>query len=203
MLSPKLSKRRTKAMLDHAQTGLWTLTYLLITYFGIRYRDEKPLLMPPIVGSMNFAWEINALILSGGFYGHILWTALDVAIFAHNVRLLAEKKLLYIYIYILYTVLLTCGLFFVFRTPDADGQLISSFLIDLFIALEFVLRAEKISFRGRLAIATTKLLGDLCAWLYYLQYSVFVKITGAAVLLINLFYLAQCLEFAAHRKKRR
>ena len=41
--------------------------------------------MPLIAGSLNFAWEINALLLSRGFYGHVLWTGLDVLIVFHNV----------------------------------------------------------------------------------------------------------------------
>ena len=48
--------------------------------------------MPLIAGSLNFAWEINALLLSRGFYGHVLWTGLDVLIVVHNVRFLEKGK---------------------------------------------------------------------------------------------------------------
>lgn len=48
--------------------------------------------MPLIAGSLNFAWEINALLLSRGFYGHVLWTGLDVLIVFHNVRFLEKGK---------------------------------------------------------------------------------------------------------------
>ena len=48
--------------------------------------------MPLIAGSLNFAWEINALLLSRGFYGHVLWAVLDIFIVIHNVRFLEKSK---------------------------------------------------------------------------------------------------------------
>lgn len=64
--------------------------------------------MPLIAGSLNFAWEINALLLSRGFYGHVLWTGLDVLIVVHNVRFLEKGKrkkyllLIVVFILVLY-----------------------------------------------------------------------------------------------------
>lgn len=87
----------------------------------------------------------------------------------------------------------------------ASGMLISSFLIDLTMAIEYVIRSKKIALKGRTPIALAKLLGDLFAWLAYMQQSPFVAVTGFAVLLLNIFYLALCLEQEAkgRRKEKR
>ena len=67
-------------MLNHLTVIFWTLAYVIIVLCGIQNRKSHLLLMPLIAGSLNFAWEINALLLSIGFYGHVLWTGLDVLI---------------------------------------------------------------------------------------------------------------------------
>lgn len=82
--------------------------------------------MPLIAGSLNFAWEINALLLSRGFYGHVLWTGLDVLIVVHNVRFLEKGKRKK---YLLLIVVFILVLYGMFRIPNVDGQRISVFAI--------------------------------------------------------------------------
>lgn len=98
--------------------------------------------MPLIAGSLNFAWEINALLLSRGFYGHVLWTGLDVLIVFHNVRFLEKGKRKK---YLLSIVVFILVLYGMFRIPNVDGQRISVFAIDLIMAIEYVLCAKQIA----------------------------------------------------------
>ena len=72
-------------MLDILQVILWAVTYVLICFYGIKYRNERKRMMPLFSGSLNIAWEINALVWSKGFWGHIIWLLLDVIIFSLNV----------------------------------------------------------------------------------------------------------------------
>lgn len=184
--------------------GFWLLlsagmTYVIIVLCGIQNRKSHLLLMPLIAGSLNFAWEINALLLSRGFYGHVLWTGLDVLIVVHNVRFLEKGKRKK---YLLLIVVFILVLYGMFRIPNVDGQRISVFAIDLIMAIEYVLCAKQIAPQGRISVGVLKLLGDLFAWLSNMQSSVFVAVCGLIVLLLNLFYLAICLEQSSHSRKK-
>ena len=70
----------------------WALSYLLIVYGGFQYRDEKRFFMPLAAGAMNFAWEIHALLTSGGYWVHIIWLALDCLILLQNIYFLSSRK---------------------------------------------------------------------------------------------------------------
>lgn len=155
--------------------------------------------MPLLAGSLNFAWEINALFLSRGFYGHVLWAVLDIFIVIHNVRFLEKSKRIK---YLLFIAVLTFTLYGIFRIPNVDGERISVFSIDLIMAVEYVLCAKQIALQGKISIGVLKLLGDLFAWLANMQNSVFVAVCGLIVLLLNLFYLAICLEQNSHNRKK-
>ena len=56
--------------------------------------------------------------------------------------------------------------------------------------------------KGRISVGVLKLLGDLFAWLSNMQSSLFVAVCGVIVLLLNLFYLAICLEQSSHSRKK-
>ena len=90
--------------------------------------------MPLLAGSLNFAWEVNALFLSNVFYGHVLWAVLDIFIIIHNVRFLEKSKRIK---YLLFIAVLTFAMYGIFRIPNIDGQKISSFLLDLIMAVEY------------------------------------------------------------------
>ena len=177
-------------MLDHMQIIFWSITYLLIVGYGIKYRHERSLMMPLFCGSLNIAWELNAIISSKGFYGHFLWLSLDIIIFVINLFIIERR--INRALYGAMTLALFISLWFVFSIPN--GMLVSVFLIDLIMAIEYVLTVKRISVRGKIPIATFRLLGDFFAWLCYWEYSLFVAIVGAIVMLLNLFYLCYCLE---------
>ena len=129
--------------------------------------------MPLIAGSLNFAWEINALLLSRGFYGHVLWTGLDVLIVVHNVRFLEKGKRKK---YLLLIVVFILVLYGMFRIPNVDGQRISVFAIDLIMAIEYVLCAKQIAPQGRISVGVcrgTETLGRfVCMAIQYAEFCI-------------------------------
>lgn len=172
-------------MLDTLQISFWSLTYIIIIFWGIKYKKEYPILMPLVAGSLNLAWELNALIISHGFWGHILWIVLDIVIFFLNIRNL--KFQIWKILYCIATVTCAISLWFIFRLDM--GMRISVFTIDFFMAIEYLVASKFISYRGKIVIACTKLIGDLFAWLCYYKSLKFVAIIGLVVFTINIFYL--------------
>ena len=94
------------------------------------------------------------------------------------------------------------GLWYIFSATEYDGMLISAFIIDLIMALVFVLRVHAISKRSKKVIAVLKLLGDGFACLAYFDRSMVAVCAGIGVFLLNLFYLASCFEEASRNKRR-
>ncbi len=181
------------------QVSLWSLVYLLIIYFGLRSKDKGSVRMPLFAGGLNFAWEGNALFMFRG-WAHLVWFALDLMILALNVRALRYRRKSAAQ-YLLYIAAISIGLFCVFQLDY--GMLISAFLIDMWIAVEYVAAARHIHPDGKTAIALTRLLGDLFAWLEYMQSSVIVLILGGIVMLCNVWYLCYCMEESSTSQKRR
>ena len=75
-------------MFDHLTTFFWTIAYLLIAYNGIKYRDERKTMIPAFAVSLNFTWEINAVIIDAQ-YGRVLWLLIDIIIISlsfYNIR---------------------------------------------------------------------------------------------------------------------
>ena len=132
-------------------------------------------------------------------FERVLWAVLDIFIIIHNVRFLEKSKRIK---YLLFIAVLTFAMYGIFRIPNIDGQKISSFLLDLIMAVEYVLYAKRIAPQGRISVGVLMFLGDLFAWLAYMQNSVFVTVCGLIVLLLKLFYLAICLEQNSHNRKK-
>lgn len=170
----------------------WAFVYIFIAAYSYIYRKEKQMFMPLIAGMLNFSWEIHALIASNGYAGHIVWLVLDIFIIAYNVWILTDcKKRL---IYISATAVCILILYFVFSAESINGMLVSSFIIDVIMALEFVAVFKKISYRGKLLIGAFRFLGDLFAWLENMQQSKIVFAAGIIVLLLNSYYLLCCVK---------
>lgn len=72
-------------------------------------------------------------------------------------------------------------------------MLLSSYAIDLIMAVVYVWNAKKVSRRGMLLIGIFKFLGDLFAWLHYKDFAVFVMVAGILVQLFNSIYLLLCI----------
>lgn len=170
--------------------GFWATSYLLIVIFSIAYHSEKKVFMPLISGMLNFGWEIFALRTSGGYWIHIVWLLLDCMILAYNIYILDgfKKKLTYS----LMTAACIPLLYLVFQVSSFDGMLISSFVIDVIMALEYLLFAKRLSGRGQIAIGVFRLLGDFFAWYGNKHLSKFVLVAGMIVLALNLAYVTTC-----------
>ncbi len=188
------------SIFDTLQIAFWSLTYVTIIACGFKHSEERKPMMPYVAGGLNLAWELNALLLYH-HYGHIIWSGLDIMIFVLNLRNLKRHEKHRQYIYILYVTVAAATIYGVFKLPS--GMLISSYTLDLIMAIEYVVCAKEISVHGKLPIAIFKLLGDLFAWLFYCKQSIFVGIVGAVVLLLNLFYLAYCMEERSYPAKRK
>lgn len=188
----------TKA-LDIAQVALWTITYVLIVLYGFKYRKQRVLLMPLFSGSLNFAWEINALY-KAGMIGRAVWAILDVVILVHNIRLLSAKKRI---VYTGWTGVAAVVLFFAFDTFGMRSLLFSVFIIDVIMSVEYLVLVKKIARNGKILIGITRTLGDAAAWLAYAKETIFVGIAGAVVLILNLLYLSCCFEEESKAKRKK
>lgn len=178
-------------MFDILQIVFWTITYLLIIFYGIKYRQSPVLFMPLLAGSLNLAWEINAVLLQSFSIGCAVWAFLDLFIFVHNFRLLKQRKRV---MYLVWLLIISFVFYFLFRVSAWNGKEVTVFTIDILMAGEFILCAKRITRHGKIPIAIAKLLGDLFAWLHYLRNSSFIAVAGLIVLLLNTLYLAICLE---------
>ncbi len=176
---------------DLFQAIFWSITYLLIIWYGCQNKDSN-IQMPFLAGSLNIAWEIAAVIFSAGYLGHILWMLLDIVIFIQNIRKI--KKLKFICLYVGITLFWVVLFHIFFRLPKMNGMLISSFFIDFIMAVTYVVAEKRISMMGKVPIATTKMIGDIFAWLFYLRQSVFVAMIGFLIFIVNLFYLSLSME---------
>lgn len=179
---------------DVMQALFWSAAYILIIIFNIKYKYTA---MPLFALIGNFAWESVALArdirfdMSGiGHLIHIAWFSLDFAIIF--TYLLLCKKLYFkkIFSVLIYLVFLFAFIFSF--NMWSSGMLISCFIIDFTMAVEYFIYSLKVSFPANklsISICSLKLCGDLCAWFYYMEYSRFVLLIGFFVLILNILCL--------------
>lgn len=177
-------------MLDTLQILFWSVAYVLIIIAGTRSRKIQKVSMPYIPGVVIVAWEICALYNSGGFWGHILWLSLDLGIVYFGFRY--AKNLRGRLAYGTAILVTTTVLMYIFTIPD--GSLISSFILDLLIAVFYLVDRKKLSPELKVPIAVTKMIGDTFAGLYYAPQSGLVAVIAIAVFVCNLCYLNQCID---------
>ena len=172
-------------MLDDLQVIFWAITYILVLIAAYCSRDIKRMSIPCIAVILNFAWEASALQQSGGMWGHILWFALDCGI-VYIVFLCLDnfwKKVLYGAA--IYVSVLVCA--YGFARPN--GMLFLVFLIDLILAVSFLVSRKRLSPKLKIWIAVTKLLGDTFAGLHYMEDMVAVAVMAGIVFVCNVLYL--------------
>ncbi len=192
-------------MLNILMIAFWSLTYIGIVVCSVVYGKEKKIYMPFFAGILNLSWEINAVIASAGYFGHIVWVLPDIFIFIYNVWILTDIKKRVIYIF--FTVLSVFALVYVFSLESVQGMLISSFVIDVIMAAEFVIMFGKLSPYGKLILGILRFTGDLFAWIDNVKYSDFVIYAGGVVFVLNAVYLVLCIcelkkKGIKHRKKK-
>ena len=181
-----------RAIFDLTQVAFWALTYaLMIYYWAVQTKPRRPLI-PITACCLNFGWEINATIATQTLNISVIWLCLDIVIFIQSIATLKTWKARTICLSVLLTVVMV--LMQIFNLQTVDGQLYSSFVIDIYMAVAFLARYNVLASKGQKYIACTKLIGDLFAWLVYGGNVLVINIIGAAVLLLNILYLAVCLE---------
>ena len=189
-----------RADFDAMQAILWSVTYVLIILYNIRYRT---LGIPPIAIASNFAWETVALlqdvryapssfniydVLLGGLGNliHTAWFFLDVLIV---VTYLVFCRPVYLKCKWYWAVLYAADLFLFFFAFEHGGMLLSSFIIDCTMAIEYFLysfrRKYKVNWLAAV-ICAAKLLGSWCAYLCYRRYSAAVAVLGIVILVLNM-----------------
>lgn len=173
----------------------WTVTYLLAIVYAIKHKTHA---IPIFCICSNFGWETIALIqslfvwkeFSPAVMVHIAWFTLDSVIVAlfllHESRWYENlsKKIVVISYWAI--TLLIFALAFKF-----NGMLLSSFVIDLMMAVAFLFfahRKEMIFSPLSFAIGVAKFIGDLCAWVCY-RFDPVVDIIGIIVLVCNFAYI--------------
>ena len=179
-------------MLDSLTVGFWGLTYICIILYSFRYKEEKKVYMPFIAGALNFSWELHALYISGGYWGHIVWLGLDCFILIYNLYILQNNKRRLFYAVLVAICFVV--IYGIVSIPFVNGMLISSFAIDIIMAMEYFLTVGQLSSRGQLLIGLLRLFGDLFAWFGNMKFSSFVMIVGLLVLIVNFLYICCCLE---------
>lgn len=182
--------KRGETMLDNLQIVFWSVTYVLIIAAGWRSRDRKQVSIPYVAGLLNFGWELCALQQSQGFWGHILWLGLDAVIYSIGFLFLDAGKRWKLYLYIALTYVIMSGCWFLFALPD--GMLNSSFLIDLIMAVMFLVDRKRLSPELKVPIAVFKLIGDIVAGVFYGPGRPVVAMFAVVVLFCNLCYLWLC-----------
>jgi len=169
----------------------WSIAYILIVIAGFFSRKVRKVSMPYIASVLNAAWEIAATIYTHGNPGFIIWFIIDVFIlfwgfiFSPSVK----KKI----IYCASVLLSTCILLVAFE-KSTTAFLFTVYLIDVIMAFEFLVKRTKLSSKFKIAIAVTKLLGDLFAGLTFSYMYDFVIVFATVSFVCNCIYLIACIK---------
>ena len=193
------TQQEDKELIEVLLGVCWAISYALIVMGGYWYRHEKLFFMPLISGALNFAWEIHALCSSGGYWAHIVWLLLDCAILLQNLYFLSSVKKRFLYSACV--IAAVAALYGVFSVKSFDGMLLSSFVIDVIMAVEYLAVITKLSPKMRILIGIFRLLGDAFAWISNLRFSLFVCILGIVILSINIFYISYAAELSSKKNK--
>lgn len=184
-------------MFDALSIIFWGITYLLIVVFSVKNWSKKTPAIPYLPPILNLSWELVALFRYHG-WGHIVWATLDVFVFMCSTAFIKKRKNRVGYVFAL---VLTTFLFnYIFNLEM--GMLLSSFAIDLIMAVCYWIDKKNMLPDGRTIIAVTKLLGDLSALIFYAKYSTVILVIGMCVLVLNTCYLIFCIkEYLKNTKK--
>ena len=179
-------------MLNIIQVLLWAVTYLLIIIAGFQSRHARLVAIPHLAVLQNFAWEACAMLHSGIEWSFLLWLSLDLVILLLGLRSIRSgaRRLLYLAGLAVWTAV------FLLCSSLPNGMVISCFVIDLLMAVYFLLDRRRLSPHFKRSIAVTKLLGDTFAGLFYARFSDLVAILALFAFICNVSYLLLCVKDA-------
>ncbi|MBQ3561710.1 MAG: hypothetical protein IJA06_07860 [Oscillospiraceae bacterium] len=176
----------------------WSCTYIFIVVAGFLGRKERKVSMPYIAGVLNAAWEIAATIYTEGNPGFIIWFFIDIFIIFWGLYFLSslKKKILYCGSIVLMTII-----FLFFFKQYESAFLFTVYLIDVVMAIEFIVSYNNLSKYFKVTIAVTKLLGDLFAGLTFSYAYTFVIFFAIISFICNCVYLFLCTRTRFKQKK--
>lgn len=174
--------------IDVIQIVFWILTYILIAFFSI---TKKQIIIPIFAILPNISWEIISVLndIVEGYFSiififHLFWFLLDLTILISYILVYKKRKL--IIIYILLITIFSLSLYYIFKLDN--GMLLSSFILDLSMAVSYIFFFYKNNFKNNIiiyGIIFCKLLGDLFAWLFYRNFMNIINYIGIIVLILN------------------
>ena len=183
-------------VIDYVEAFFWTVAYAFIALVGIVNKDDQRLAMPAFSLFANFAWEVASVLemqppyFDQGGSLRIAWFVFDIFILIAVYR--KNKELPNFKNKVLQWGIPWIVLAFVFYTGFQTHDLfmpISSFVIDIEMAILFWCRRKKLDPSLRLYIGITKLLGDVLAGVFCgnIHYSIIVMAFGSFV--FNVLYI--------------
>ena len=181
-------------MFDILQFIFWSITYFTVDLQILKSRHSAPqFIFPRVANMLDYSWEFVALLrdILGHCFGlslliHIVWFTFDTLIVYNSVVSLKQnyrKLFLFLFLPVIF------GLYVWFKAEN--GMLLSVFIIDVIMAVDFIVCAAKLQNANiyGIIIAVSKLIGDLFAWLFYRSQHPAVYYMGVAVLVCNSLYL--------------
>lgn len=188
-------------VIDYIEASLWSVAYILIAIVGFVNRNNPRLAMPKVALFANFAWEVASIFeLKGAFFsqggfGRVIWLVTDIfillAVFSkrRTIDNFRKQVLVWFLPWIGLTVIFALGFEFV------DGFItVSSFVIDIEMAIMFWVQRKKFDPSLRIFIALTKLLGDILAAVYCTPLHSSVPFFGAVSLIFNILYFTYAIN---------
>lgn len=176
-------------LFDVLSVVFWSITYILIIVSGIMSKDERKMAIPYIAIVQNISWELCAVIRFNAFWMHMAWFVLDFIIAIIGFWYLSKKNRSIYLFFILFDYLMFTLLFDI-----PQGMMLSSFVIDLIMAISFLVERKKLSKKLNVPIAIAKLFGDLSAGLYYMQFNCLIVLITICVLVCNFAYMHFCIK---------
>lgn len=173
------NKQRKKKSENYIQNDSIFLQFLLLQF------QKKRIYIPLQSVILNLSWEIISVLEDSFYWMNLIWLISEAVIFLISYLHIQKQKNRILFLF------LSVALFhFIFEINA--GKLVSSFVIDIIMAVSFLAERRRIAEPGRLPIAYTKWIGDLGALFHYAHLSIAVLIIGISVAIINFLYILWC-----------
>lgn len=175
-------------MLDCVSVIMWGITYLLIVFSSKNQVGSPKRAIPLLPPILNLAWELLALVVSGGLWGHIVWFGLSILVFESCLDTMTKKQQCFYFSVFVVSIIV---LFFVYAH---GGMLVFSFIINVIMSICFLVDRKNLLKKRKVLIAITKGIGTLAATLYYMSTSISVAVMGVLIVILDVVYLVYCVR---------